>query len=391
MVKVINNNGLEVNILHFQGKSKEILRNTFTFIEDNIVLDKNINKELSFVSCWTDDNKCCLYKQLKKFNITLINALPNDYDYSQHWDMRNKIYFYIDCLKNKVNTDVVLLLDGYDVLLSSTESILEKFKETGYRIIFNTTYNNYPNENIDYIENRRHLGFFQYFNAGCCIGYREDLIKFYTECLNYIDIPNPVRSEQKVLRHCFANYSNDTQQKFVWLDVDRNIFHTMAYTNPIYNEETNTIQILDEDPNTKINFEDFPVSVEELRVIYDKYNNDDFCIKFRVECDNDELNRFLKDTISVYGKKNWLQIKLLRFNHNMDLKNYLKDLIKIVTNIKITLSNSSGSEFFCWELQNCTFSNILDCCLDITNGNYKEEKEYIYISFSYNEQKHYNM
>ena len=270
MLKVLNDNNVEVNVLHFQGKSREILKTYFNLIKDRVVLD-NIEDSLSIVSCWTDYDKCYLYKQLKKFNINLINSLPDNYDISQPWDMRNKIRFYIDCLTNKVNTEYVMLLDGYDVLFTSTKDILTKFKSTGYRIIFNTTYNNYPPENIDYIEDRKNrVGFFQYFNAGCCIGYRQDLIKFYTQCLDYIDIPNPANSEQKILRHCFSNYSNDLNQKFVWLDTGRSIFHTMAYTKPIYNEPDNTIQIINKDPDIKDNIKDFPVTIEDLRFIYDE-------------------------------------------------------------------------------------------------------------------------
>ena len=242
-IKVLNNNDKEVNVLHFQGKNVDILWRTFALVKNYCELDP-IEDYLSLVSCWTDNNNCYLYQQLKKNNIELINALPYNYDYTQKWNMINKIKFYIDCLENRVNTKYVMLLDGYDVLFTSTKDILKKFKKTGYRIIFNTSYNNYPEEDIDYIENREEkLGFFHYFNAGCCIGYREDLIRFYKECLDFVYIYNPLQSEQKVLRHCFAKYSNDKKQKFIWLDYKREIFHTMALTTCSYDANTKILKI----------------------------------------------------------------------------------------------------------------------------------------------------
>lgn len=240
-MRVINNNNQEINILHFQGRSLEILREIFTLVKNNAQLTP-LEPNLTIVSCWTDDSKCHLLQQLNRFNIKLINAVPDDYDRSEKWDMTNKIRFYIKCLKEKVTTDYVLLLDGYDVILTSTVDIVKKFKATGYKIIFNSTYNKYPKEDIEFIRNRKHkLGEFQYFNAGCCIGYRESLIEFYTQCLEYIDIPNPVRSEQKILRCCFSNYSDDPTQKFIWLDTERIIFHTMAHTEHSYVNNVLTI------------------------------------------------------------------------------------------------------------------------------------------------------
>ena len=242
-IKVLNNNDKEVNVLHFQGKNVDILWRTFALVKNYCKLDP-IEDNISLVSCWTDDSKCNLYQQLKNNNIELINAIPNNYDYTQEWNMINKIKFYIDCLENKVNTKYVMLLDGYDVLFTSTKDILKKFKKTRYRIIFNTSYNNYPEENIDYIENREErLGFFHYFNAGCCIGYREDLIRFYKECLDFVYIYNPLQSEQKILRHCFGKYSGDKNQKFIWLDYKREIFHTMALTICDYDANTRILKI----------------------------------------------------------------------------------------------------------------------------------------------------
>lgn len=243
MLKVLNDRNVEVNILHFQGRNIDILKRTFELVKNNAQLSP-LEDDLSIVSCWTDIYKCHLLHQFNKFNLRLINAIPFNYDNSQRWDMTNKIRFYIDCLENKVNTKYVMLLDGYDVLFTSTKDIIKKFKKTGYRIIFNTSFNNFPFEDIDYIKDReKRVGFFPYFNAGCCIGYREDLIKFYKECLNFINVFNPLKSEQKILRHCFAQYSNDDTQNFIWLDVNRDIFHTMAFTKCNYTASDQILRI----------------------------------------------------------------------------------------------------------------------------------------------------
>jgi hypothetical protein len=67
--------------------------------------------------------------------------------------MRNKIKWYIDTLERS-DKDICLLLDGYDVLLVSLDNIIEKFKSSGTRILFNSTKANYPRLDIEYIENR---------------------------------------------------------------------------------------------------------------------------------------------------------------------------------------------------------------------------------------------
>lgn len=241
-IPVLNNRGININLLHFQGTSMNDYKKTTNFIYKNIDLDP-IENDLEIASCWTDEYKCILYNQLKKNNIELINVLPKNYDYSKQWDMRNKIRYYIDYLRN-TKSKYIILLDGYDVLFVNTNNIISKFESYGYDILFNSSHNRYPDEEVEVIENREEkLGFFQYFNAGCCIGYRESLLKFYLECLNYINIENPNRSEQLIVRKAFAKYSNDDNQRFIWVDNNRDIFHTMCYTKVNYDANTNILQI----------------------------------------------------------------------------------------------------------------------------------------------------
>ncbi len=245
ILKVYNKFGKEINVLHFQGKNLEQFVHTSILIYELSKLDP-LEKNLSVVACWTDDEKCILNKQFIKNNLILHNALPINYDYTQLWDMRNKIKYYIDYLENYINTDIVMLLDGYDVLLASTKDIVAKFLSQPYHILFNSTVNNYPLANIDYIWNRyQYDQFCPFFNAGCCIGYRKDLIKFYKECYELINIPNNYNSEQFIVRHAFAKYSNIHNQDFIWIDFKRDIFHSMGYMVSSYNADECTITIND--------------------------------------------------------------------------------------------------------------------------------------------------
>lgn len=244
-LKVYNKYDKEVNILHFQGKNLEQFINTSLLIYESCKLNP-LEENLSIVSCWTDNEKCILNQQFEKNNLILHNALPNNYGNNRKWDMRNKIEFYIDYLENNIDTDIVVLVDGYDVLFTSTKDIVNKFTSQPYHILFNSTANNYPFVNIDKIQDReKYDRFAPFFNAGCCIGYRKDLINFYKECYQIIDIPNQYNSEQYVLRNVFSKYSNIQNQNFVWIDFKRDIFNSMGYMMSNYNAETNTLHIYD--------------------------------------------------------------------------------------------------------------------------------------------------
>ena len=227
MLTVFNDNK-EINIVHFPGRSQNDFPQTISMIYDNAVLNP-IENELTLLSCWTDNDKCILKKQCDKFNIFLNNILPLDYDYSQKWHMPNKIYYIIDKLKT-VSTEYSLIMDGYDVLFSSTNDILKKFKEQKYHILFNATPFRYPDEEIDIIPNRDKLGIWNNFNAGVCLGYTEDLLKFYSQAIKYINVRNELNSEQKILRYVFKEYSDKRKQKFVFIDYKRKIISVMSRT-----------------------------------------------------------------------------------------------------------------------------------------------------------------
>lgn len=232
MLKIYNNNKTNTpNVLHFQGDTLTQLQQTFDCIKDkNTLLNTKVPENLTLVSCWTDDTRCHILKQCNEANIELINAVPFDYDTSQHWDMRNKIRFIVNTLKN-INTEYTMIMDGYDVLIIQLEDIMEKFNKIGYRILFNATSNNFPNVQIDTVPQRFLFGEHRFFNAGCCIGYTKDLLNFYNETLDileYNNFYNPYHSEQFIVRHAFAKYSNDITQKYIFFDYNSLIFQTMG-------------------------------------------------------------------------------------------------------------------------------------------------------------------
>lgn len=233
--------GNTANVLHFHGQNINQLTRTFNIVyTDHIVGDNYDRTKLAIVSTWTDDAKCCLLQQCKRFNIPLINCVPDSYDRTQQWYMPNKIRFFIKTLES-IDQEIVMFLDGYDVLLTNLDNIIQRFEEQKYRILFGPSCNNYPDIKVDVVYKRYTKGVYRFFNAGCCIGYREDLLKFYKEALEYIDIENPWKSEQLVMRKAFAKYSYDKTQSFIGIDHSCIIFRSMGVTDSSFNIETGEI------------------------------------------------------------------------------------------------------------------------------------------------------
>lgn len=236
-MKIHNIEGYTPNVLHFHGMNREQLQGTFNMIVKKHVVNPNYDiNELCIISTWTDEDKCTVLRQAKKSGFNIINCIPHDYDKNQKWYMPNKIKFFINNLKN-IDQDIVLFVDGYDVLFTDLSNIVERFKSQKYRVLFGPSCNNYPDVDIDSISNRHQMGLYRYFNAGCVIGYTKDLLKFYNEALEFIDIENPLNSEQYVLRYEFAKYSSDPEQDFVGIDFSGKIFQSMGLMISNFNTE----------------------------------------------------------------------------------------------------------------------------------------------------------
>lgn len=213
-----------IGIAHFHGNSLDC----YPKVQEMIKSRKDIGTlpdNVEIISCWTDEEKCMLKHQLDKHNILLTNAVKKK---PEVWYMPDKIRFYINALKESTK-EYCLLLDGYDTLIVSFDDMMRRYREIGKDILFNASRFNYPNVNIDVVPDREDRGESRYFNAGCCLGKRTALLKFYEEALDYIDsVVNPRSSEQLVIRYAFAKYSEDENNSFVDFDYECRVFRTFG-------------------------------------------------------------------------------------------------------------------------------------------------------------------
>ena len=178
-------------------------------------------KGLTIITFATDENESPLIQQCKRCGVSYINASKD----IKEWDNRLKIPLTLQALK-QVKTKYVCILDGYDVVIQTLDKVLDNFKETNYRILFNATNTNFPNVQEEIIPNRDDLGAHKYLNAGACIGYTTDVKRFYkeVEAIRQQDIDNPFRSEQLLVRKAFAKYSQDPDQRLVFIDNEEKVF-----------------------------------------------------------------------------------------------------------------------------------------------------------------------
>lgn len=223
-MELANFNGKEFNICHFQGRS------LFAYSAIRMeLLNKDISKPqgIGLITFFNNKNMAILAQQLDKNRISYINGFDS---HDGKWDNRDKVGYAIRAL-SKCDDEIVILCDANDVLIYSFDNIIEKFLKSGKNILFNATTNNYPNILIDKVTNRDFLGRFRFFNAGCCIGFKKDLTKFYTECQDFLNTKpyNPWKSEQLILRKIFAEYL-DNNNFTIGYDYNCDIFQTFANT-----------------------------------------------------------------------------------------------------------------------------------------------------------------
>lgn len=221
---LLNHNHREFNIAHFQGTSSTVFDKFIDNIKSKSIED--FPEDLTILSVWTTDEKCILYQQLKENNIPIINGyIPRE----EKWSNPYKITCILEALKN-IKTKYVLILDGYDVVINTWDNIIEKFLNYNAGVVFNTSKNNYPLYFGDVTSNNS-ISKFKYLNAGCCIGYTDKLIQFYTEVAEYYkEHPtNKWNSEQYIVRNVYSKYCNYTSDyNLVKLDLDCDIFQTFG-------------------------------------------------------------------------------------------------------------------------------------------------------------------
>ena len=226
--KILNYHGTEVNICHFQGRSMSDFPLVIQYLYNKKIGGEK-PEDLTVITTETDPANAVLTQQLFLNDIPYINSANADV---LEWSNIHKINFLIDALE-KTETKYALMLDGRDVVINTIEGIMEKYKATGLKMLFNASKNNFPRAEIDRIHDRDWRGNFKYFNAGCCIGETAEFLKFYKECRDLIPTLSDVEvfnSEQYIIRHGFAKYSEDLNNKFVDFDWECNIFQTFSQT-----------------------------------------------------------------------------------------------------------------------------------------------------------------
>lgn len=248
---ILNFNDKEFNVCHFQGKSLDGKPLLVNYLIDKPI-DGKLPEEVTLMTTETNPAYALTCQQLEKNCVPYVNSVKEPL---LEWSNIEKVSLILEALK-EVKTEFCLIVDGRDVIFNSFEGILEKFKATGLRMLYNATKNNFPRAEIDKIHDRDWRGDFKYFNAGCCIGYTKDLIDFYQECFDIKDsLPDVdiINSEQYILRHIFAKYSEDVNQKYIDFDYDCNIFQSFAGTG-IIKLDKDTYKVTGYQPLTKADF-----------------------------------------------------------------------------------------------------------------------------------------
>ncbi len=198
MFRILSHTGNEVYIGHFQG---DVMKKYTEIIEEFSKVKINISPRISVITNYTNKDEAITALQLENSCMPYINACG---EFNGRWTNIEKIQNYVNALEQTVS-EYSLLVDGYDVLFFKDidDNFIEKFQKFGKKILFNATKNNYPNFEIDTVENRDSLGEFKYLNAGVVFGKTEDLLAFYKEVLEKTKdntIRNPWNSEQLFVR-----------------------------------------------------------------------------------------------------------------------------------------------------------------------------------------------
>jgi hypothetical protein len=221
-MQILNHNETAFSIAHFQGNSYYgYIAVAEYFKNQAIVLPENI----TIVTACNNPGKSMLIEQLEKNGIAFINMAKK----GGSWNNLKKPGYINKALK-EVTTEFVFILDAADVLFTGAglDKLFEHFNESGKKLIFNATKNNYPNELIDKVPDRDFRGEFRYLNAGCCFGRTDTAALFYGDVRDLIEadtVHNPKKSEQLVVRHIFKDRTEEVD-----FDCKCNIFQTFGGT-----------------------------------------------------------------------------------------------------------------------------------------------------------------
>lgn len=229
-MKVLSPTSNEINVLHFNGRSQYNHNSLFSDCM-NVNLEKTDNFEI--ISCWDRDDKCILNKQLSKNNISLKNSYIKT---DKRWDNRYKIECFLNALKES-NSDIIMLLDGNDVLFTDFSNIIDKFKNYNTKILFQAGTYDYPISGIEEIRTIPGSFGFEHLCAGCCIGYKDYLIEFYGKCFEIKDtLKNIWKSEQLVVRTAYKYFTEKYGYGYSNIDYNVSIFQKMYDMKSVFED-----------------------------------------------------------------------------------------------------------------------------------------------------------
>ena len=167
------------------------------------------------------------------------------------WDWRtNKIINY---LQKCDMSDIVMLIDGFDVLvLSKPEEIIEKFKKMSCNVLFSCSHisRGQPNNDSFTYKNIAFPSVKKYFrsdkdfilNAGTIMGYSKHLLQLYLQIQRQQKIRG-INDDQILLNSMnlsFLKYNIDFDSKIFWIwEIDRIVdYGNMLITNETYSNST---------------------------------------------------------------------------------------------------------------------------------------------------------
>jgi hypothetical protein len=167
------------------------------------------------------------------------------------WDWRtNKIINYLQKCKM---SDIVMLIDGFDVLVISTpEEIIEKFKKMSCNVLFSCSHisrgqpdnDSFTYKNIAFPSIKKYFKSEHDFilNAGTIMGYSKHLLQLYLQIQRQQKI-RCINDDQILLNSMnlsFLKYNIDFDSNIFWIwEIDRIVdYGNMLITNETYSNST---------------------------------------------------------------------------------------------------------------------------------------------------------
>ena len=231
-MQILNHNGKEFCVAHFQGKCQSKFSRVVDVIDRQDII---MPEDVEIVTATNHLDVSILVKQLEKCNINFINKVEQ----GSYWTNLKKPGYIIEGLRD-VQSKYALIVDADDVLLTKDiVNIVEKFKLFQKELIFGATKNNFPDLLIDKVYDRDFRGAFRYLNAGSCFGTVDICLKFYSranEILHNNLIYNPLKSEQLIIRNTFKDATD-----YVDFDYQCTLFQTFDNTYVWENNNSYTI------------------------------------------------------------------------------------------------------------------------------------------------------